>query len=197
MRASEARARAILSRLSDAHDVTVVEVGVFHGRLSRELLRLRRDLRLVMVDDWRPGAKQPKRYKATGDRCATMTDDEAAAARAQAEAVAALYPDRVQIMEMRSTAAARAFHQVGQEMADLVFLDADHSRAGLAADIKAWLPRCRSWIGGHDYGNDSVPEFDFTGVAEAVHEAFGEGVELDANYTWFARVENGAPLTAA
>lgn len=56
---------------------------------------------------------------------------------------------------------------------DMVFLDGDHEYEGVKADIEAWLPKCRKLLCGHDYGHP-----DFPGVAEAVHEAFGERMTL-------------------
>lgn len=50
-------------------------------------------------------------------------------------------------------------------VADIIFVDADHSEAGVGSDIKAWLPHLRigGILCGHDYGHHSFP-----GVAAAV-----------------------------
>jgi hypothetical protein len=53
-------------------------------------------------------------------------------------------------------------------MADMIFLDADHDYEPFKADIKAWLPRARKIICGHDYG-PAHP-----GVMQAVKEVFGD-----------------------
>lgn len=53
---------------------------------------------------------------------------------------------------------------------DCVFLDGDHAREAVAADIDAWHDKVRpnGWLAGHDWRSD-----DFPGVTEAVIEAFG------------------------
>jgi len=57
-----------------------------------------------------------------------------------------------------------------------VFLDADHTRAGLTRDIAAWRSKVKRGgiLAGHDYRHD-----EFEGVAEAVAEAFGPGDHAD------------------
>ena len=54
---------------------------------------------------------------------------------------------------------------------DLVFVDGPHQYESVRGDIKAWLPKVKrgAWISGHDY----CPAWP--GVAQAVHEKFGEG----------------------
>ena len=53
---------------------------------------------------------------------------------------------------------------------DMVFIDADHSFAGCLADIKAYGPKARKYLLGHD--------FSWKGVRQALAVAFPEG-----NYT--------------
>lgn len=42
--------------------------------------------------------------------------------------------------------------------ADMVFIDGDHSAAGCLADIRAWLPKTRRLLCGHDRAQEGVPE---------------------------------------
>jgi hypothetical protein len=79
-----------------------------------------------------------------------------------------------------SVAAAHTF--LNQSL-DFVFINADHSYEGCAADIHAWLPKVKAggWIGGHDYDNTDYPGF---GVKRAVDQAFGPAVELGENFCW-------------
>ena len=51
---------------------------------------------------------------------------------------------------------------------DMVFIDGGHLYADVAKDIKAWLPKTKKLICGHDYS----PEFP--GVIGAVDETFGK-----------------------
>jgi hypothetical protein len=52
---------------------------------------------------------------------------------------------------------------------DMAFIDGQHDYDSVAADIKAWLPKARRLIAGHDYSDaDGYP-----GVKQAVDEVFG------------------------
>jgi len=50
-------------------------------------------------------------------------------------------------------------------VADMVFIDADHTYEGAKYDIEHWAPRARKLICGHDYTN-------WEGVKQAVDEKF-------------------------
>ncbi len=63
---------------------------------------------------------------------------------------------------------------------DFVFLDAEHTRKALSADIRAWRNTYPAIIAGHDYKPNQ-----FTGVCEAVHEAFGDNFSVRGS-TWYA-----------
>lgn len=183
--AVEQRAAAIICRLPQK--ARVAEVGVLIGRLSEYLLRARPDIDLLMVDNWAPMDQQSASYRATGDAHSKHHISRVKDHMAQAVNRARHYPNRAHIMHMNSLEAAA---KVDDRSLDLVFLDADHSYAGVKADLEAWTPKIRNpegWIGGHDYRN---PEkgYDFTGVERAVSEwADGREVELDLNFTWFCR----------
>jgi len=61
---------------------------------------------------------------------------------------------------------------------DMVFIDGGHSYEEVKADIKAWLPKTKKLICGHDYTN-------FVGVQQAVNEIFGmDGVKIFESI-WF------------
>ena len=67
----------------------------------------------------------------------------------------------------------------------MVFIDGDHSHAGVTADIRAFLPKImpNGLIAGHDY-------FSFPGVRSAVHAAFGYQDHMcrDAPSCWEVRL---------
>jgi cephalosporin hydroxylase len=66
-----------------------------------------------------------------------------------------------------------------------VYLDADHSKAGVLADLKLWMPKVRPGgvIAGHDYLDGDLPEGDF-GVRSAVLEFFGREPEMVTGEQW-------------
>ena len=65
------------------------------------------------------------------------------------------------------------------EKADMVFIDAGHKYDEIKADIKAWLPRAKKIISGHDYCKD------FPGVVRAVDEfAKDRDVKVDGSVWW-------------
>ena len=183
--ALEQRGAAILRRLPPA--AKMAEVGVLRGHLSRFLLERAPSLDLVMVDNWLTSDQQPEAYRATGDAHALHEDAwRVAAHRREAMEVAARFPARARVMEMGSVQAAAQL----TGPFDLVFLDADHSEAGVTADLAAWahLIAPGGWIGGHDYGNDD-PRYDFSGVKRAVDAWAGDRpVDLDLNFTWWVQI---------
>jgi predicted O-methyltransferase YrrM len=180
------RGDAILRRVGKG--ARGVEVGVFRGVLSGYLLR-HGVSRLFMVDNWLPAGQQPERYRDTRDYCSGLSVEEASANRAFAEGVAARSAGRATIIARPSLKAASL---INDRSMDFVFIDADHSYAGVKADLAAWVPKVRpgGWICGHDYGN-AMPEYDFSGVDRAVDEwasLWGVPVETDDNFTWFCRL---------
>lgn len=182
------RGGAILRRLPQG-PVRVTEVGVFVGALSRYLLDQRHDMHLIMVDDWAPTDAQPTAYKETGDRHALQTEDECRHFRLTAKRNVHRHKHRITILNMRSSDAAK---QIEDGSLDLVFLDADHSEEGLAADLIDWEPKVKpgGWIGGHDF--DNVSQFaDMSGVKKAVMRWLrpGREIQLDQNFTWFSKID--------
>lgn len=69
----------------------------------------------------------------------------------------------LEIMKMTSLEAAEL---IPDDSVDMVFIDGSHSYKDVLADIKAWAPKARKVICGHDY--------NWEGVQEAVTEAFGD-----------------------
>jgi predicted O-methyltransferase YrrM len=49
-----------------------------------------------------------------------------------------------------------AIHQFADKSVDMVFIDGDHSYEEVTKDIKAWFPKCRKIICGHDYMKKNV-----------------------------------------
>lgn len=169
---------ALLARLPDGV-VSVVEVGVWDGRMSARLIE-RPDLILYMVDRWQPPAEDDSYYD-SGSEIARKPASDYAESYDKAQYIASRSRGRATIMRMESLEAAATFKD---SLMDCVFIDADHSYEGVARDIRAWLPKVKpgGWIGGHDYDHPDQGE-----VKRAVDEIF-DSVELDGNRTWWRRV---------
>ena len=88
--------------------------------------------------------------------------------------------DRCHVVHGLSVDAAATY---ADESVDVVYIDADHSYEGVAADLDAWRPKVRrgGFIGGHDYHDG------FQGVKRAVNERLTlYGTFADSS--WLARV---------
>lgn len=139
------------------------EVGVWQGDNSAGLLRAFPDLRLWMIDAWRAdGWAEGFADNRLGKK--SQDDFEAAMCKA-AEDTAFAQRRRFLVREWSTDAAAR----FPAADFDFVFLDGDHTYAGVSADIAAWLPKVRPGgvLCGHDY-----KEKWGCGVVQAVNEAF-------------------------
>lgn len=178
------RALACLRRLDGREAPVMAEIGVGFCKMAAEIMQRRRDLSLIMVDNFLAEEDQPERYRNTRDAFAQRHRETAQthlkSARRFAERHGAV------LIVADSIEAAR---RVDDGSLDMVFIDADHSYEGVKRDIAAWLPKVKrgGWLGGHDYRNTD-PRFDFSGVDKAVEELalnFGLTVEADANFTWW------------
>ncbi len=180
---AQQRAAEVLMRVPEG--AVGVEVGVFAGQMSAALLRGDPGLRLLMVDSWEADGAA---YDGdSGDWHATLTAANQDEFMRQAKQRVKFAGERATIMRSRSDFAActtpDAFY-------DFVFLDADHSYDGCAADIAAWAPKVRGggWLCGHDYENVGYPKF---GVTRAVNEFVarsGLQLELGGNFCWFVQL---------
>ncbi len=176
---------AILSRVPEMNRSTGVEVGVWDGRLSERLLNARPYLRLLMVDRWTP-PREDDSYYSSGAAIALKpaTDHENARKSAMVRTALAQAQGRAIICWADSYTAANALRESGPTP-DWVFLDADHSFAGVMTDLGLWWPMVKAggWIGGHDWDHPEQGQ-----VKEAVREFFPTSeIEIDANRTWFVR----------
>ena len=73
MHPAKLRAKAILDKLEGKKAPVVVELGVFVGALSIQLLSQRPDLKLIMVDSW--GDNDSQSYKDTNDFYANASSE--------------------------------------------------------------------------------------------------------------------------
>lgn len=181
------RASEVIARVGTTARVGV-EVGVWRGAMSAELLRAAPSLVLHMVDSWAAPENQPEAYRATDDFHATMTEDAQLADMRRAVAAVREWSSRARIRRCSSLEAAAAWTP---GTADFVFLDGDHSYEGVAADIEAWHRAVKpgGWLCGHDYHEAKNVRKNF-GVCRAVDEAaerHGWSVEFGQDDTWFVQ----------
>ena len=120
---------------------TAVEVGVAAGDYSASFLSMWPG-QYVMVDRW----QCVDGY----DDVMNDSDAEHEARYQKACSVAARYGDRCAVLRMDSVEAAALF---APKSLDFVYLDGDHSLAGVRRDLEAWWPKVRAGgvIAGHDY----------------------------------------------
>jgi predicted O-methyltransferase YrrM len=118
------------------------ELGVDKGILFGMLLRECPGLYLIGVDTFPDWVRSRRVFELAGK-----------------------YRDRIELYQMTTNLASAL---VDPESLDFVFIDADHSRAAVAEDIKRWAPKVRpgGWVGGHDYSQK------WPGVIAAVWDSF-------------------------
>jgi hypothetical protein len=167
----------------------MIEIGVWKGENAARILAARPDVTYTGVDAWATGLdatwEGSESYADSGAVTANLPQSHYDDVHAMCMRRLEKFSARVHIIRMASVEAAEQIRLV----ADLVFIDADHSYEGVRADIAAWLPRVvkGGWIGGHDFG----PRF--IGVQQAVVEAFGDHdhmIDLGANETWWHKVSS-------
>ncbi len=140
--------------------LTGAEVGVFCGHTAEALLRELPELRLWMVDPWRPYAG----HSSIGDQTAEELQQAMETALFWTEFAA----DRRFVLREPSPAAATRFQDA---TLDFVFIDGNHRYESVCADIHAWWPKLRSGglLIGHDYATGRDAE-GIWGVRRSVDE---------------------------
>lgn len=156
-----------------------VEVGVWKGTMSYNILRVMPMLTLYLVDRWCAYTQEEKERDGISEQ-RLFEDLVFKKAMKQALSRVQAYGKRALPLVMTSREASEQFEDMSM---DFVFIDGDHSYEGVKEDIGLWLPKVKTggYLCGHDY--DSRP-----GVKQAVDEAFGQAVKPDENRTWFYRV---------
>lgn len=126
------------------------EIGVARGRFAEHLCRTISNVHLLCVDPWRAYSGNPRSQpQARQDACF-------------AEATARLGPFNVTIVRAMSLDAAA---DIPDGALDFVFIDGNHRRDYVLADLHAWSPKVRA--GGIVSGDDYYA-FRDGGVIEAV-----------------------------
>lgn len=135
----------------------VAEVGVAWGRsvlfLAERLLALGKTrAALWAVDTWDPEWDWPAEDTPAG----AWRFPRQPMLGALVEHATGKELDMVRIVRAPSVTASRLFED---ETLDAVFLDADHTEGGIAADLDAWASKVRpgGWLAGHDYDPRRFP----------------------------------------
>lgn len=172
---SDAAGLAYRELLRPIRGGTVVEVGVWAGRSLSWVGRLarRNGTRVIGIDHW---AGSSDAFDARYRELLAAADIEGAA-RAD---LAALGLD-VELRHAESIAAARSF---APDSVDLVFLDASHDAAAVAADLRAWAPVVKDdgRLAGHDY---AAQHPGVIAAVDAYAAEVGARVCVDPSSVWW------------
>lgn len=159
---------------------TIIEVGTWKGRSARALAEHCPGL-VYVVDNWTDAPAEP--HDQTGPE---IRDRGISAIEAEwrANLQDLIASERIRLARGNSPDVAPTLRPLLGAGADLVFIDADHSIAGVTADICAFLPLVRAGgiISGHDYSTDVHP-----GVRVAVDRFFGDRVRRGPGSIWWVR----------
>lgn len=119
---------------------SIVEIGCWKGRSTSVLLAMCPGI-VTAVDHWQGGADEPEfiRERAREENiCAQFLANVGNA------------PNLLICPQPSASAAMYVNH------ADMVFIDGGHGYEEVRADIRAWLPKTRKLICGHDYYHPPV-----------------------------------------
>jgi hypothetical protein len=163
-----------------------VEVGVYRGEFSRDLLRSWHCTRLNSIDPWKefPAGDYPD--------VLNTSQPEQDASYAHASSTLAPFASRSRILRLTSDEGAKLFPE---KSLDFVYLDAQHHYEAVRDDIGLWRSKVASGgvIGGHDYF-DGARTSGLYGVKQAVDEFVAQSgysliVTREPNWpSWFAKV---------
>ena len=125
------------------------EVGVYKGENARAMLEHIPELRLLLVDAYRPYSymrnKSKQRWKW----------DQGSMDRVRSIALKRLASSNVHWIMLPSALASRC---IEDDSLDFVYIDSDHRFDYIMHDLFEWAPKVRTGgsISGHDYGISSV-----------------------------------------
>lgn len=146
-----------------------VEIGVWKGENSMELLREFEHLHLYMIDRYLELTPEEKKvHKRTGK----LDQKEMDLVWKKALERTSFANSRREMLVMTSVEAAS--HILDSDLS-FVFIDASHDYENVRRDIALWDPKVKSGgvVGGHDYGGRGDRKGTF-GVKRAVDEYYGE-----------------------
>lgn len=177
--------KEILSRLPKDTPLKGVEVGVWRGETSFELLSKRPELHLVLIDPWKTGTPGTDWHNSSSTMPGRPQEDyDRAFARTKSRLTYFEVDNRFTIHRDESL---NVVDQFKDESLDFVFLDGDHSYETVSKEIPAWLTKVKvgGWIGGHDYGNRCG---DVKSAVDDFFDFVEKSVELGLGHTWFHKI---------
>lgn len=170
----------IMSRVPIDVPIIGAEIGVWRGKNAAMLLSYLPKLTLHLIDRWIAPPVDDS-YYFSGSEIARSDQALYDDAKRETKEKLKWYDSRAVIWEEDSATASMHFPV---QYFDFVFIDSDHSYAGVKKAIAEWMGKVKpgGFIGFHDYGHPDQGE-----VKKAVDEAFPH-VETDANNTAFVRI---------
>ena len=166
-----------LHHFPEGYPFKCVELGVYEGDHSLEMLRVLDPAQLYLVDMWAD-------IKISGEGSDYLKDDQDAWDRRYLAVKARYAPyDNVSVHRMSGD-------QASQELPDdldLVYIDANHDYAPLLNDMKKWFPKVRQ--GGILSGDDYCREEVVRAVADFLKDYPQYKLQVSDNVTqwWFIK----------
>ena len=153
-----------ITRLIQKHGYTKgAELGVWDARCFKHLVNVNKNLHMIGVDLYQAQPDNPGPEKWTpGENGHMWAHDEYFA---DVMKFCEQHPERTTFIRDYTTEAAKL---VEDDSLDFIFIDADHSEAGVRGDIDSWTPKVRS--GGMIIGHD----INWPSVLKVVKEYYGE-----------------------
>lgn len=149
---------------------TFLELGSWKGRSTHALLSANK-AKITAVDTWG----------------GSMDTGDATNALAKQEDVYEVFKKNTSgftNLTVNRNTGMKAASEYPDKSFDCIFIDAGHTYEEVKEDIKAWLPKARKTICGHDYCEA------WPGVMKAVDEAFGRPSGI-CDSIWYVELENG------
>ncbi len=149
---------------------TAAEIGVEQGKTSKQLLTYMPNLFLFLVDRWEVTPPGDSYFK--GSRVMSRWDkNQWQSIYSRMTQNVKVFRGRYEILKMDTIEASKRFEN---DTLDFVFIDSDHSFAGVCRDIDAWIPKVKmnGIVFFHDYENGNT----FSKVREAIEDRLGQNV---------------------
>lgn len=140
------------------------EIGVWKGKTSQHLLHTFPELKLFLVDPYKP----LKKYNARTCKFETLEDGDAMYNRL-VKYFHEQFGDRAIWLRKKSKKAAK---EVENKSLDFVFIDGNHAYEYVKQDIELWLPKVREGgiISGHDILKNDVQQAAIEVLGEITRE---------------------------
>lgn len=166
------------------HCKVVVEIGSWHGRSGRGIAdNLPEGGVLYCVDTWCGSSGEPEMHGS-----AALRQGDHAHSWWWCNMHDLILAGKVIPVRMHSVNAAVTLKTMGV-VADMIFVDADHSYEGVRDDVLAWrgLLREGGLFCGHDYYLEGQEPFAWMGVRKCINELFPDVQQALGTSIWHSR----------